>query len=86
MFGACYFFLMSKVTFEVEIDRRKVTPGGPHLIPEQGCGLLTVVAASPSNGTAAFFIGSEADGLAVIHSQGGGSTPALIWKIEGFAA
>lgn len=77
---------MSMVTFEVEIVRRKVTPAGTHLFPEHGCGLLTVLAASPGNGTAAFFIGSEADGLAVIHSQGGGSTSALMWKIEGFAA
>ena len=77
---------MSTVTIEVEIDHGKVTPVGPHLLPEHGRGLLTVLAASPGNGSAAFSIGSEADGLPVIRAQGGVITSALVREIEGFAA
>ena len=77
---------MSTVTIEVEIDHGKVTPVGPHLLPERGRGLLTMLAASPGNGTAAFSVGSEADGLPVIRAQGGVITSALVREIEGFAA
>ena len=77
---------MSMVTIEVEIDHGKVTPVEPHLLPERGRGLLMVLAASPGNGTEAFSIGSEADGLPVIRAQGGVITSALVREIEGFAA
>ena len=61
---------MSMVTIEVEIDHGKVTPVEPHLLPEHGRGLLTVLTASPGNGTTAFSIESEADGLPVIRAHG----------------
>ena len=77
---------MSMVTIEVEIDHGKVTLVGPHLLPEHGRGLLTMLAASPGKGTVAFSIGSEADGLPVILAQGGVITSALVREIEGFAA
>jgi hypothetical protein len=38
------------------------------------------------NGTTAFSIGSEADGLPVIRAQGGVITSALVREIEGFTA
>lgn len=77
---------MSMVTIEVEINHGKVTPVEPHLLPEHGRGLLTVLAASSGNGTAAFSIESEADGLPVIRAKGGVITSALVREIEGFAA
>ena len=58
----------------------------PGLLPENGRGLLTVAATSPGNGTAAFSIESETDGLPVIRAQGGVITSALVREIEGFAA
>ena len=82
----CYFSAMSMVTIEVEIDHGKVTPDEPHLLPEHGRGLLTVLAAGCGNGVAAFSIETEADGLPVIRGRGGVITPALVREIEGFAA
>lgn len=37
---------MSLLTVEVEIDHGKLTPKEPHLLPETGRGLLTVLAPS----------------------------------------
>lgn len=36
---------MSLITVEVEIDHGKLTPKEPHLLPEQGTGLLTILRA-----------------------------------------
>ena len=77
---------MSMVTIEVEIDHGKVTPVGPHLLPEHGRGLLTLLSAGPGTEATAFSIGSEADGLPVIRARGGVITSALVREIEGFAA
>ena len=77
---------MSMVTIEVEIDHGKVTPVGPHLLPEHGRGLLTVLTPSPGNGTTGFSIGNGADGLPVIRARGGVISSALVREIEGFAA
>ena len=73
------------VTIEVQIDHGKVTPVEPHLLPEHGRGLLTVLATRPGDGTAAFSIGNEADGLPVIRVQGGIITSTMVREIEGFA-
>ena len=72
-------------TIEVQIDHGKVTPVEPHLLPEHGRGLLTLLAARPGDGTAAFSVGSEADGLPVIRPQGGIITSEMVREIEGFA-
>ncbi len=77
---------MSMVTIEVEIVHGKVTPVVPHLLPEHGRGLLTVLDATPGHEAALFSIGSEADGLPVIHAQGGVITSARVREIEGSAA
>ena len=34
---------MSLITVEVEIDHGTLTPKEPHLLPEQGAGLLTIL-------------------------------------------
>ena len=73
------------VTIEVQIDHGKVTPAEPHLLPEHGRGLLTVLAARPGNGAAGFDIESEADGLPVIRPRGGVITSTMVREIEGFA-
>ena len=74
------------MTIEVEIDHGKVTPVRPHILPEHGRGLLTVLPEIPGGGAAAFSIGSEGDGLPVIRGQGGVITAAMVREIEGFAA
>jgi hypothetical protein len=73
------------VTIEVQIDHGKLTPIEPHLLPEHGRGLLTVLAARPGNGSVAFSVGSEADGLPVIRAQGGIITSEIVREIEGLA-
>jgi len=73
------------VTIEVQIDHGKVTPVEPHLLPEHGRGLLTVLASRPGNGSATFSVGSEADGLPVIRVQGEIITSEMVREIEGFA-
>jgi len=73
------------VTIEVQIHHGKVTPVEPHLLPEHGRGLLTVLAAKPGDGPAAFSIGSEEDGLPVIRAQGGIITSEIVREIEGFS-
>ena len=77
---------MTMVTIEVAIDHGKVTPVEPHVLPEHGRGLLTILAAGPDNGITAFSIANEADGLPVIRAQGGVITSALVREIAGFAA
>ncbi len=73
------------MTIEVQIDHGKVTPIEPHLLPEHGRGLLTLLAEKPDNGPVAFSIESEADGLPVIRAQGGIITSEMVREIEGFA-
>ena len=74
------------MTIEVEIDNGKVTPLRPHVLPEHGRGLLTMLPEMSGNGEAAFSIGSGADGLPLIRAQGGVITAAMVREIEGFAA
>jgi len=76
---------MSMVTIEVEIEHGKVTPIDPHLLPDRGRGLLTVLTGAPCDKAFAFSVGSEADGLPVIRTQGGVITAELVREIEGFA-
>jgi hypothetical protein len=76
---------MSMVTIEVAIDHGKVTPVEPHLLPEHGRGLLTVLPAAPGDRKPVFFIDSGLDGLPVIRAQGGVITSVLVREIEGFA-
>lgn len=77
---------MNRVTIEVQIDHGKVTVAKPHLLPEHGRGLLTVLPAGSGNGKPAFSVDKEADGLPVIRAQGGVITSALVREIEGFSA
>jgi hypothetical protein len=39
---------MSLITVEVQIDHGRVTPKEPHLLPEAGTGLLTILRSEPS--------------------------------------
>ncbi|MEO6785249.1 MAG: hypothetical protein ABI318_03860 [Chthoniobacteraceae bacterium] len=77
---------MSIVIIEVEIDHGKVTPMQPHVLPEHGRGLLTMLPEISGDGAAAFSIGSGADALPLIRGQGGVITSAMLREIEGFAA
>ena len=71
---------MSLLTVEIEIDHGKLTPANPHLLPEHGRGLLTLL---PDGAAArAVSIGTGADGLPVIRSTGGVITSALVREIE----
>jgi hypothetical protein len=69
------------LTIEVQIDHGRVTPVGPHSLPEHGRGLLTVLTDVPGRG---FSIGTEADGLPVIRGEGGVITSEMVREIEGF--
>ena len=77
---------MKPTTIEVEINQGKITPLHPHLLPEHGRGLLTVLSAAPGIEKAAFFIGIEADGLPVIRPQSGAITSEFVREIEGAGA
>lgn len=83
--GCGLFPSMSMVTIEVQIDHGKLTPVEPQLLPEHGRGLLTVLTGTPGGRAPAVSIGSEADGLPVIRTQGGVITAELVREIEGFA-
>lgn len=72
---------MNPLTVEVEIDHGKLTPKEPHLLPDKGRGLLTVVAEMTDG--ARFSIGTEADGLPVIRTRGEVITSALVGEVEG---
>jgi hypothetical protein len=76
---------MSMVTIEVHIDHGKVTPVEPHLLPECGRGLLTVLTTVPGDRATAFSVGNGVDGLPVIRTQGGVITAATVREIEGLA-
>ena len=72
---------MNSFTVEVEIDHGKLTTKQPHLLPDKGRGLLTVLAAATDG--ARFSIGTGADGLPVIRAEGGIITSALVQEAEG---
>ena len=71
---------MSLLTVEIEIDHGKLTPAAPHLLPEHGRGLLTLL--PDGAGARTVSIGTGADGLPVIRSTGGVFTSALVREIE----
>jgi hypothetical protein len=73
------------VTIEVRIDHGKLAPVEPLLLPEHRRGLLMVLPSAAGGSAPAFSIGSEGDGLPVIHAQGGVITAELVREIEGFA-
>jgi hypothetical protein len=83
---ACAILRTNMVTIEVQIDNGRVTPIEPHSLPEHGRGLLTVLDGRAGNGTRAFSVETEADGLPVIRARGGIITSVLVREIEGFAA
>ena len=76
---------MSLLTVEVEIEHGKLTAKEPHLLPEKGRGLLTVLTPPGEVGAAKFSIATGPDGLPVIRANGGVITAALVREIEGLA-
>jgi len=75
---------MSLLTVEVEIDHGKLTPKEPHLLPETGRGLLTVLApAAAEGGTQQAVTVTGPDGHPVIRTPGGVITAAMVREIEG---
>jgi hypothetical protein len=57
----------------------------PHLLPERGHGLLTVLASPAVAASAGFAIATGLDGLPVIRANGGVITAGLVREIEGLA-
>lgn len=80
MFGRAIFAAM--ITIEVAINHGRVTPVEPHVLPEHGRGLLTVLDDLPND----FSVETAADGLPVIRATRGIITAAQVREIEGFAA
>lgn len=77
---------MSLLTVEVEIEHGRMTTKEPHLLPERGRGLLTVLAAESAMESPKFSIGTGPDGLPVIRGNRGVITAALVREIEGLTS
>lgn len=74
---------MSLLTVEVDFEHGRLTAREPHLLPERGHGLLTVLA-SPA-ASASFAVATGPDGLPVIRANGGVITAEQVREIEGLA-
>lgn len=76
---------MSLLTVEVDFEQGRLTAREPHLLPERGHGLLTVLASPAPVPPASFAITAGPDGLPVIRANGGVITSGLVREIEGLA-
>ena len=76
---------MSLLTVEVDFEQGRLTAREPHLLPERGHGLLTVLAPPAPAASASFAIATGLDGLPVIRANGGVITSGLVREIEGLA-
>jgi len=74
---------MNLLTVEVEIDHGRLTAKEPHLLPEKGRGLLTVLASECGAEPRRVSIATAPDGLPVIRANGGIITSGLVREIEG---
>lgn len=77
--------LLIMLTIEVQISHGRVTPVGSQPLPENGRGFLTVLSTASEGTRAEISIGTEADGLPVIRTQGGVITSEMVREIEGLA-
>jgi len=71
------------LTIEVQIDHGRVTPVGPHSLPEHGRALQTLLNSVPGKDSSTYSIGTEEDGLPVIRGAGGVITSEMVREIEG---
>lgn len=74
---------MNPLTVEVEIDHGKLTTRQPHLLPEKGRGVLTVL--PPEEEGMRYSVVTGADGLPVIRARGAVITSAVVREAEGLA-
>jgi hypothetical protein len=72
---------MNPLTVEVEIDHGKLTAKEPHLLPDKGRGLLTVLTTADTE--TRFSIETGEDGLPVIRTRGEVITSARVREAEG---